>query len=207
MEIKSRVIKSEGVEWKKLKFIQADNFKELSKEAYEKLKSSITNNQFIESFKVWQKGKVLYCLDGFHRVRVLKELEAEGWKVPETFTADFVDCKNTKEAAKLVLIYSSIYAKISEEGLYEYLHKNFLDLSEVLPEIDIPEIDMEQFQAGWFEDIEIPDDFVSTIKGSSDFFSMTFVFEKKHKKAFEDFVKQHSKEELTERIIKIVKSR
>jgi hypothetical protein len=59
-EIKNRIVKSEDVEWKKLKYIQSDNFKELSKEAYQRLRASIVNNQFIESFKVWQKGKELY---------------------------------------------------------------------------------------------------------------------------------------------------
>lgn len=207
MKIQNRIIKSEDVEWKKLKFIQADNFKELTKEAYEKLKNSILTNQFVESFKVWQNGNNLYCLDGFHRIKVLKELLKEGDYIPGRLRADFIECKTRKDAAKLVLIYSSIYAKISEEGLYEYLNKNFLDLNTLELEISIPEVNIEEFKAGFYEDIDIPEDFVSVIKGGSEYFSMTFVFKKTVKKEFEAWLKKNGKDQLTERIIKIVKGR
>ena len=207
MEIKNRILKSENVEWKKLKFIQSENFKELTKEAYEKLKISIKNNQFIESFKVWQKGKEIYCLDGYHRIKVLKELEKENIAIPDKFSADFIGCKDKQEAAKLVLIYSSIYAKISEEGLYEYLNKNFLSLEDIQNEIDIPEVNFDEFKMGWYQDIDIPEDFVSVIKGNSKYFAMTFLFDKKHQKKFKDFVKQNGKDKLTERIIDVVNGR
>lgn len=145
--IKNKILKSELVCWKELKFIQQDKFKELTKDAYSKLRQSIINNDFVESFKVWQCDKNKFCLDGFHRIKVFKELVKEGYTVPEKFRADFIDCKDKREASKLILIYSSIYAKINEQSLDEYLNMNELDIDELKLEIDLPEIDF-----GYFED-------------------------------------------------------
>lgn len=146
MEIKNRIIKTELIEWKILQFIQQENFKELPDEAMQKLKQSIISNDFIETFKVWQHGSTTYCLDGFHRCKAFRELETEGYKIPVSFPANFIDCKNKEEAAKLVLIYSSIYAKIETDGLLEYLKLNNLDFSVLMDEIDIPGIDLNKLQ-------------------------------------------------------------
>lgn len=145
-QIKNKILKSELVSWKDLKFIQQDKFKELTKESYSRLRQSIVNNDFVESFKVWQSGNDLFCLDGFHRIKVFKELIKEDYSIPDQFRADFIDCKDKKEASKLVLIYSSIYAKINEQSLNEYLDLNELDIEELKLEIDLPEIDMNYFE-------------------------------------------------------------
>lgn len=134
------------VKWKDFKFIQHDKFKKLSKEAHDKLFNSIVNNNFVESFKVWQSGKDLYCLDGFHRIRVLNELIEKGYSVPDKFRADFIKCKDKKEASRLVLIYSSIYAQITEEGFLQYLKDNNLSFEEVKNVIDIPDFNLEYFE-------------------------------------------------------------
>lgn len=154
-KIKDKILKSELVGWKELKFIQQNKFKELTKEAYSKLRQSIINNDFVESFKVWQRENDLFCLDGFHRIRIFKELEKEGYTIPEEFRADFIDCKDKKEASKLVLIYSSIYAKINEQSLEEYLSLNELDIDELKLEIDLPEIDMDYFEDANFDPASI----------------------------------------------------
>jgi len=155
--IKDKIIKSELVDWKRFEFIQSENFKELKKPAYEKLKQSIIKNSFVESFKVWQNGKQLYCLDGYHRCLILKELEADGFDVPEKFRADFIDCKDKKEAAKLVAIYSSIYAKITKDGLYEFIHTTDVGIETLKLESDIPGIDMNAFELGYFGEIPLPE--------------------------------------------------
>jgi len=92
---------------------------------------------------VWEDKDKLYCLDGYHRCLVLKELEAEGFKVPTEFQADFLDCKDKKEAAKLVGIYSSIYAKVTQDGFKSFLEENELDLDDLKFEINIPDIDLD----------------------------------------------------------------
>lgn len=155
MEITNKILKSELVEWKKLKFIQSKDFKELPDQAYQKLKASLLKNNFVESFKVWQSNGDLFCLDGFHRCKVLRDLEAEGYIIPKKFNADFLDCKDEQEASKLVLIYSSIYANITSEGFLNFLNKKKIDFDSIKTEIDFPSMDID-----WFKDAFIdPPDF------------------------------------------------
>ncbi len=144
--IKNRIIKSGTVNWKSFEFIQPDNFKDLSDEAYKKLKESITKNNFIESFKVWKDGKKLYCLDGYHRCKVLRNLENEGVEIPELLKADFIECSNKDEAAKLVLVYSSIYAKITNEGLLDLMNEYNLNIDDLGTFIDIPDINIDKIK-------------------------------------------------------------
>lgn len=150
-QITDRILKSASVNWRRFQFIQDAEFKNISKEQFQKIKDSIVNNGFCESFKVWQDGKTLYCLDGFHRTQALLELEQEGYTVPDLMQADFIDCRNRKEAAKLVLVYSSIYASVSDEGLYKHLHEFELNLDDIKAEIDLPNFNLEYFEDSYFE--------------------------------------------------------
>ena len=152
MKIKNRVIKTANVKWKAFKFIQQKGFKDLSNVAMEKLQESILKNNFVESFKVWLHDGNLICLDGYHRCEVLKKLEKEGHEVPEEFTADFIECKDKKEAAKLVLIFSSRYAVIDNEGLYEFMTKQSLKVADIIDQVEIPDIDLKQFEEGYFKE-------------------------------------------------------
>lgn len=151
-EITNKIINSGKVNWRTFQFLQPNNFKDLSKESYQKLRKSIIDNNFVESFKIWQKNGSLYCLDGFHRCHILKELEKEGYKVPKLMPADFLECKNKKEASKLVLIYSSIYARITNEGLYEFIHTQDLKFDELKLEIDLPDFKLDRFEMGYMRD-------------------------------------------------------
>ena len=131
--ITSRVIKTEHVNWKSFRYIQQDDFKELPKEASVKLKASILANNFTQPFYVWhdQSDGQLYCLDGRHRTRMLEELEKEGVSVPETLPGTFIDCQNKSRAAELVLVYSSIYAKVTEQGLFDFIKLYDIDFNEI----------------------------------------------------------------------------
>lgn len=153
-EIKNRILKTELIDWKSLKELQPKGFKELSKENYEKLKQSILNNSFAMAFTVWQDKKDIHIIDGHHRYKVLALIEKDGINVPEKLPCTFIDCKNRKEASKLVLMYSSIYAKTQEEGLYEFINLEGLDFEEIKTEFDIPEIDFEKFELGDVESNE-----------------------------------------------------
>ena len=75
-------------------------------------------------------------------------MEAEGADVPELLPATFIECTNKKAtaAAKLVLIYSSIYAKITNEGLNDFLELFEIELEEFKGEIDLPEFSMPRFE-------------------------------------------------------------
>ena len=150
-EIRNRVLKTELVEWRKLVELQPKNFKELGKINYEKLKQSILKENFVMSFTVWQDKETIYIIDGHHRYKVLDLLEKEGVSVPKKLPCTFIECKDKKEASKLVLTYSSFYAKVQEEGLYEFLNLNDFDFESIKNEIDIPNIDFKKFNASYFD--------------------------------------------------------
>ncbi|MDQ3047063.1 MAG: site-specific DNA-methyltransferase [Bacteroidota bacterium] len=145
--VESRVIKTELINWRDLRFIQNDDFKELPEEARHKLKASIMSNNFTQPFYVWEDGSgVMFCLDGKHRTLLLEELIKEGFDVPYELPATFIDCKNRKEAAKLVLIYSSTYAKITQTGMFDFMNLNDLVFEEFKNEIDFPDFSMPRFE-------------------------------------------------------------
>lgn len=150
--IASKILRSGLVEWRNFSFLQPDSFKAMTEEDVTRLRASILENGFVESFKVWESGKRLYCLDGYHRCQILRQLADEGIQVPAKFHADFLDCRSRKDAAKLVLIYSSRYARITDEGLYEFAERLNVDISEIAGEISIPDIDIEKFLEGWGKD-------------------------------------------------------
>lgn len=157
--IRNRIIKTVKADWTKFRFLQPDGFKELTKENYEKLRESILKNNFVESFKVWEKKKgELYCLDGYHRCKVLKMLKNDGYEVPQSFSADFIECKSEKDAAKLVLIYSSIYAAVEDQGLYEFLSSYGIGFEEIIQQIDIPNIDLKKFSDEFFKELKREDE-------------------------------------------------
>lgn len=151
-QIEDKIVRTGKVNWRQFKFLQKESFKEISKKQMDKLKASILSNDFIETFKCWQSGGKVYCLDGYHRCLALSELAAEGYQVPDEFTANFIQCKDMKDAAKKVLIYSSIYASVTDEGLYEFSHDFNLNFEEIKFEIDIPKLDLDRYEAGYVRD-------------------------------------------------------
>lgn len=146
--LQSAVIKTEPIAWRSLQFLQQDNFKDLSDTAKQKLKNSLLANQFSQPFYVWQDPKTdtLYCLDGKHRSTILEECITEGVDVPEQLPATFIKCKNKKEASKLVLQYSSIYARVNQQGLFDFMEAFELNVEELTAQIDLPDFSMLRFE-------------------------------------------------------------
>lgn len=140
--LKVRVIKQANIEWQKLQFVQSDQFKELTPQEKEKLKKSIVNNKFVDPFKVWQdrESGIIYCLDGKHRTIILEEIQSEGIEVPKMLPAVFIECQDINEAAKLVLTYSSTYARITEHGLAEFVETYNIPLPEIMDEMTFPAV-------------------------------------------------------------------
>lgn len=146
--LRSRIIFTDLVAWRDLQFIQQDDFKELPKEARAKLRESILANEFTQPFYVWLDcdSGINYCLDGKHRTLILEELIADGYNIPLELPATFIDCKDKKEAAALVLTYSSIYAKITQQGLFDFLEMYELNFQEMMTGLDLPGFSSERFE-------------------------------------------------------------
>jgi len=144
--IASRIIKTEPIHWRELQFIQQENFKEWVNNGAEKLVESILKYQFIAPFMVWHNDGVNYCLDGRHRFLDLEKVSLSGKEVPELLPATFVDCANMKEAAELVLVYSSNYAKITQQGLLDFVNNFDLDFPDMQAMLNIADFDDIAFQ-------------------------------------------------------------
>lgn len=185
IQLKSRIVKTELIEWRKLIFLQDDSFKNWSDDAKEKLKKSVVSNQFVTPFYVWQHRDKIYCLDGKHRSIILEELIADGQAVPEKLPATFIRCTNKTEAAKLVLIFSSIYARIDADGLYTYLNNYGLDFSKIISEIDVPGIDLEVFNERFAMDPSI-EETIGVFKEKPATVKITFADEEQATAAIED---------------------
>jgi DNA modification methylase len=144
--INSRIIKTELIKWRDLEFIQQENFKEWINDGDTKLIESILKYQFCDAFKVWEHDGKLYCLDGKHRFLDLIKVSELGHNVPDELPATFVECENIESAAELVLIYSSNYAKITQQGLFDFVSKFNLDVPSLNAVINIPEFSMQRFE-------------------------------------------------------------
>jgi DNA modification methylase len=144
--INSRIIKTELIKWRDLEFIQQENFKEWIGNGDTKLIQSILKYQFVDAFKVWEHENKLYCLDGKHRFLDLIKVSELGHNVPEELPATFIDCENIESAAELVLVYSSAYAKITQQGMFDFVSKFNLDLPAMNETINIEGFSMTRFE-------------------------------------------------------------
>lgn len=142
--ISNKIIKTEPVEWRKLRWFSTD-LKKISTESLERLKRSLANNSFIQPFNVWQTGRTVLILDGQYRMKAMQALEKDGYDIPDLLPANFIECKSRGEAARFVLFYSSVYANITEIGLNEYLTINHIDLQQMSLEVDLANFDLYRF--------------------------------------------------------------
>ena len=125
------------MEWRQFKFIQSAKFKHFPPDLEARLRESMVNNNFVETFKVWEHKGEIYCLDGYHRCLILRQLEERGYKVPEKLPCEFVECKNKAEAAKLVLIFSSAYATVNKSELRLFINEHKLAVDALSDEINL----------------------------------------------------------------------
>ncbi len=145
----------EQVNIKELENFQG-NLKELQESEFKKLSKSIEKYGFKIPIFVWNNK----ILDGHQRVFVLKKQGYNG-----TIPVVRLEAKNIKEAKELILLINSRYGKITDEGLYEFIETGDLDFDELKELVDLPEIDLEDFEMGYYKDDvpgvgedEIPED-------------------------------------------------
>lgn len=135
--IKDRIVRYGKVAWADVKPLQADDFKKYTPEQIKKLKTSIQKNGFATPLFIWESKSGNVLLDGFHRIIAFRELQAiDGVNIPSEVPALFVDCKDKKDAKKLLLILNSHYAQIQKDALWEFVSD--LNIDELTSEIDIP---------------------------------------------------------------------
>lgn len=126
-----------------------DELKELSNDNYAKLKNEILAEGFSFPFFVWKHEGRNQILDGHHRRLVLLKMREEGYDIPDLPCA-IVKANNEREAARKLLAVTSQYAKITDQGLYEFMNKFDIDMEEMKGRFEFSDIDMELFEDNFF---------------------------------------------------------
>ena len=131
------------IDWKELKPFQG-KLKSITKEKFNDLKESLKKHGLPFGFDIWVDNKeTKWIQDGHHRLLAFKSLEDEGWFIPP-IPCNRVFAENKKEAAKTLLIRNARYAQMTGESLSDFMIDKELHLED-LEFIDIPELDMSQF--------------------------------------------------------------
>ena len=133
MKIKIGEMQIKNIDYRKLQPLQG-NLKDLSKKNYEKLKKSFQEKGLFVPMFVWEDNGKFWLLDGHGRERLFNQekavfVDAEG---KETFEipALIVKAKNLKDAKEKILLISSQFQKITQEGFDEFtfdLDSSWLD--------------------------------------------------------------------------------
>jgi DNA modification methylase len=74
---------------------------------------------------------------------------SDGWSIDPLPVIE-IEAENEKEAKHLLLLISSRYGHITDDGLYEFIMTSELNFDELKEEIDLPEIDFKQFEQNYF---------------------------------------------------------
>ena len=120
--------------------------KSITSEDFNKLKESLKSDGLPLGFHIWKSKDKTFIMDGHHRKMAMQALRDEGWFVPPVPCNPVIaDTKN--EAAKIVLISNSKYAKISEGSLSDFMIEFDLGIGD-LANLDIPELNMSDFEIG-----------------------------------------------------------
>jgi hypothetical protein len=103
------------IDYRNLKELQG-NLKDLSSENYQKLLKSFKEFGFIVPLFIWKKGREWMIVDAHQRCRVLNKENIEPYELPYVE----IEAKDEAEAKKKLLVISSQYGKITQEGYDEF---------------------------------------------------------------------------------------
>jgi hypothetical protein len=104
----------------------------------DRMARSIIDHGFSFPFYVWDSQAIKYCFDGHGRIKALKQLQAEGWEIPELPIVK-VFAKNIKDAKQKLLRMNGRYGDITDTGLVEFIGDLDIDIKDM--NLDISTID------------------------------------------------------------------
>lgn len=139
--VSSRILRYGNVVWREAIWVQG-NLKGITSVALNCLKRSILDQKIIRPFYVWENKKRTYILDGHHLKLALEQLAEEGVKIPDSLPAVYLHCVSLDAAKELVLLYSSQYAKVTKEGIVDFLKGVEIDPCQLKMQISIPQISL-----------------------------------------------------------------
>jgi hypothetical protein len=138
------------LDYRTLKIIQGD-LKELATEDYIKLKKNILENGVISPIHVWMnpESNQYEVLDGTQRTKTFEAMQNEGYIIPKV-PCVVIHAESRDRAVKILLSLVSQYGKTTDQGLYEFVVENNVDLDFLKESYRIPEVDLPKFVDGYF---------------------------------------------------------
>ena len=134
------------------------NLKARTGDDYAKIKKSILKYGFSFPAFIWveKKTKTNYLIDGTGRYSALKQMQEEGYIIPE-IPIVYIQAKDKAEAKNKLLRLNSQYGKMSKDSVLEFASDIELDFSEIaLPDTTISFEDVQETQETQGDD-DIPD--------------------------------------------------
>ena len=158
--IKTISIKCETKDYLKLEdmTVMQGNLKARTDDDYAKIKKSILKYGFSFPAFIWveKKTKTNYLIDGTGRYSALKQMQEEGYIIPE-LPIVYIQAKDKAEAKNKLLRLNSQYGKMSKDSVLEFASDIDLDFSEIaLPDTTICFEDEQETQETQGDD-DIPD--------------------------------------------------
>lgn len=122
---------------------------------YEKIENSFEKHGFASPFFVWKENDNNWVLDGHGRLQTLKIMEKRGITIPE-LPVVYVNCKDRKDAKKLLLKLNSNFGKMTKESVIKFIDGDLnLDLSSYA----LPSDNLAIFNRISEDDFKIPSNF------------------------------------------------
>lgn len=185
--IENKIIKADLIDWRKAKWLQNSDLKDLPAENKLRLVNSIKKSGIIAPFYVWQNKKDLFFLDGHHRQTVMEELEKEGVKIPDKIMGIFINCADRKEAVENVLVYSSIFANVTEQGLATMFKNENLKFASIGAILSLPNVDLKTFELEYVKGIDTKGNFLGDLAGAGEESSASMIDMAKSKLVKENY--------------------
>lgn len=155
------------INWHDLTEFQGE-LKERNNTDIEKAKKSILRFGWSFPFYVYKEKETNYVLDGHCRLKVLKELEKEGYKIP-LLPCVYIKCKDSKEAKQKLLRLNSAFGRMTKKSVLEFADDITLDSDELaLPSGEI------DFDKKAEEEIEGEEEFTEELLEENNYLCLFF---------------------------------
>lgn len=126
--------------------------KTLLKEDFIRFRREILETGYAFPIRVWKDiDGANHIVGGHQTVRMLQELENEGYCIPPLPVSD-VHAKDIIEAKRRVLQDASQYGTIERQGLYQFMIENGLGMGDIASSFKLPDLNLPSFGAEFFMD-------------------------------------------------------
>lgn len=129
--------------------------KTLSKEEYERLRTTTIKEGIRLALHVWEHKGQLNLIDGHQRTWAWKKMrDDEGFEFDD-IPVSYVEAETIEEAKRVVLLALSQSGKVNQESLANYIRENHISVEWVVASLNPPNIKMGDF-AERFLNIKAP---------------------------------------------------